>query len=319
MFYRPLPSCLFIVLALLLTAGIRPALAAPLMVVAGAGTTVADQDRPPAGRYDFGTRLLSDDTAIVHTFTLRNAGTAPVTLSRLEAACGCTTAVLSGTQTLPLTLGVGQTVSVEVNVSPSRLIPGPAEKIVRVYTTDDSMQEAAVLEIFGTVQTGSESPAPTNAVSEAAPAPSFTLTDTNGKAFTLSAERGHPVALFFFCGCPWCADVAQSWGEAQRRSLLPARAQTVIVFAGDKAAASAFALKNKLDLKQTRLLPDPDTKLTDGVYHVADCPRAFVVDPAGLVRYTNIHTDDRPRLAPAKTIVAHILKALGQTGQVSRR
>ncbi len=144
-------------------------------------------------------------------------------------------------------------------------------------------------------------------------APPFTRTDTTGKPFALAAARGRPLALFFFCGCPWCADVAQAWGRVQRGARLPNSARTVVVFAGDKAAASAFAAKNGLDLTQTLLLPDPDSKLTETVYHANSCPRTFVVNPQGIITYTNDHPDDLPRQAPAKTIVLHAFEALGQT------
>ena len=62
---------------------------------------------------------------------------------------------------------------------------------------------------------------------------------------------------------------------------------------------------------QTTLLPDPDSKLTEGVYKLNSCPRAFALDPAGLIRYTNDHADDQPRRAPAETIVGYMLKAFG--------
>ena len=316
---------LYALTLLCLCTALAPLAAAPLTPVAGGRVAAMPQAQPPTARYDFGTRAASDTGPISQTFALRNDGTAPVTVSRIEPSCGCTTAVLDGTQTLPLALKPGQSVSVLVSVSPGRLAPGPAHKTIWIYTADDDNRPAALLEIDGTIDSEAALSSPDAIVPGAARpsvlpkeghlAPPFSLTDTAGQTFTLTAARGHALALFFFCGCPWCADVAHLWGQAQHDKRLPADAQTVVVFAGSKAEASAFAAKNGLDLNKTRLLPDPDSKLTEGTYQANSCPRVFALDAKGIIRYTNDHPDDQPRIAPAKTIVAQALAALGQTAQ----
>jgi len=317
-----------LLLGLLLTTSARLALAAPagLAVVTGQGTVQTDAT---TARYDFGTRRMSDESPLEHTFTLRNSGTASVTVDRLQSSCGCTTAFLAGDQNLPLTVGPGGIIPVHVSVAPHRLAPGPMEKSVWVFTHGAS-DASVLLEITGVLQ---DDPDPgTPSVSRLAPAapavvpatpvgaaplaghpaPAFALTDAQGKPFSLAATRGHSTALFFLCGCPWCADVARAWGQAQRGGRLPASTRTLVVFAGAGAEAQAFAARNGLDLKQTTLLPDPDSKLTEGVYKMNSCPRAFTLDPAGLVRYTNDQADDQPRRAPAKTIVLRTSLALGR-------
>ncbi len=314
-----------LLLGLLLTTPARLVLAAPpaLTVVTGQGTVQADAT---TARYDFGTRRMSDESPLEHTFTLRNSGTAPVTVDRLQSSCGCTTAFLDGDQDLPLTVGPGGIIPVRVSVAPHRLAPGPMEKSVWVFTHGAS-DASVLLEITGTLQddpdtTVTPAPAATPPAPTAAPAaggapqaghvaPAFALADAQEKPFSLAATRGHATALFFFCGCPWCADVAVLWGKEQHKGA----ARTLIVFAGTGADAKAFAAHNGLDLKQTTLLPDPDSKLTEGVYKLNSCPRAFILDPAGLVRYTNDHADDQPRRAPAQTIALRASQALGQASQ----
>ena len=317
--FYPLPLG-SVMLGLLLAAPVRSALAAPpaLTIVTGRGTVQSDA---ATARYDFGTRRLSDESPLEHTFTLRNAGTTPVIVDRLQSSCGCTTAFLDGDKDLPLTVGPGGIIPVRVSIVPHRLAPGPMEKSVWVFTHGAS-EASVLLEITGTMQDDPDTdtapvPVPAAKPVEAPPvaapqagqsAPAFVLPDAQGKPFSLSATRGHAAVLFFFCGCPWCADVARAWGQAQHRGAV----RTVVVFAGTGAEAQAFAARSGLDTRQTTLLPDPDSKLTEGVYKLNSCPRVFALDPAGLIRYTNDHADDQPRKASAKTIMGYTLKALGQ-------
>jgi len=152
-------------------------------------------------------------------------------------------------------------------------------------------------------------------------APDFALTDSRGKLHHLSEFRSKPVALFFFCGCPWCQQCAQTWGQFQRGGALPlalpasltsaspSTPLTLIIFSGDKAAARTFETQAGLDPAQTLLLPDPDLRVT-AAYHADPCPRAFVLDAGGRVSYTNDHPDDTPRQASALAIASRTLDAL---------
>ncbi|BDI29140.1 hypothetical protein CCAX7_11910 [Capsulimonas corticalis] len=156
-------------------------------------------------------------------------------------------------------------------------------------------------------------PAAVTAAPKAAPA--FTLTDTSGKTRTLAEFQGRPVTLFFFCGCPWCHNAARLWSQFQRGGALPAGTPapaTLIVFTGDAGMAKQFAAETNLDLMQTTLLTDERMHVTTDLYHADPCPRAFVVDSAGLIRYTNNHKDDAPRDAAETVIVSRTLGALRQ-------
>lgn len=157
--------------------------------------------------------------------------------------------------------------------------------------------------------------------------PDFRLTGTDGQPHTLRQYRGRPVTLFFFCGCPWCHRCAALWGQFQRggalslptqdlsgrnsRSAAPTNAPpiTLIVFSGKGASASMFAAQAGLDLKQTVLLPNSDMLVTT-LYQVDPCPRAFVLDSQGQLRYTNDHKDDAPQVAPEIVIASRALGAL---------
>jgi hypothetical protein len=146
-------------------------------------------------------------------------------------------------------------------------------------------------------------------------APEFQLPDTEKKLRKLSEFRGRPVALFFFCGCSWCADVAREWAALQRGGALPAGRRggpvTVVVYAGlDAEAARNLAAAAGLDPARTVLLPDPDSHVSARRYQVDPCPRAFVVDAAGVLRYTNQGADEAPRVAPGLVIASRTRDAL---------
>ena len=155
----------------------------------------------------------------------------------------------------------------------------------------------------------------------------FTLKDVGGHQCSLSEYRGRPVVLFFFCGCSWCHRCAALWSQFQRSGVLapaatspspsqslstvPASAPplSLVVFSGDSASVREFAQQTGLDPKQTVLLPDPDMRVTT-LYQVDPCPRTFVVDPQGRLRYTNNHQDDAPQKASEIVIASRALDAL---------
>lgn len=143
------------------------------------------------------------------------------------------------------------------------------------------------------------------------PAPAFTLADVDGKPRRLAEFRGRPVALFFFCGCEWCGDVAKEWAALQRSGALPKPAATVVVYAEmDAPVAREVATIYGLDRSRTVLLPDPERTATVPLYQAEPCPRVFVLDGGGVLRYTNDHADDAPRKAPALAITSRTLQAL---------
>jgi peroxiredoxin len=154
-------------------------------------------------------------------------------------------------------------------------------------------------------------------------APLFRLQDPGGHRYALSDYRGRNVVVLFFCGCSWCADCAHAWAEMQRNGVLKPAATnakssrlaspvTLVVFAGGREETRAFAAQSRLDARQTLFLSDADQKVTLDAYKATVCPRAFVIDARGVVRYTNNHPEDAPRQAPAEAIVAQIITALRQ-------
>ena len=141
------------------------------------------------------------------------------------------------------------------------------------------------------------------------PLPAFALADLAGHRHRLAEFRGRSVALFFFCGCSPCHQCARLWAQVQLNGDL-SRADlrkgnhisTVIVFTGSAGAARSFATDTGLDLNQTLLLIDPADSLS-AKFHVQQCPRVFIVNPAGRLIYTNPDDDDpRPRLTPPAVV-----------------
>ncbi|MCW3098118.1 MAG: putative extracellular repeat, family [Chthonomonadaceae bacterium] len=158
-------------------------------------------------------------------------------------------------------------------------------------------------------------------------APAFTLKDVDGASHLLTEYRGRPIVIFFACGCQWCHAFGVEWAQMQRSGVLtdataptdpnaPADASkpplTLVVFMGDAAAARAYAVSTGLDLKQTVLLPDADYKVTRQ-YHALPCPRLYVLDGSGLLRYVNRHADDAPQKAAATVLVAKTIDGLRRT------
>jgi peroxiredoxin len=142
----------------------------------------------------------------------------------------------------------------------------------------------------------------------------FTLNDVQGRPQALADYRGRTCVLFFYCGCGWCHECARLWGQTQRSDALPPDSAgrppvTLVVYAGDAAATRAFAAAEGLSTEKNVLLPDPTLQVTRAWKSVV-CPRAFVMDPEGRIRYTNDHAADAPRRAPAAVIVNNVIGAL---------
>jgi hypothetical protein len=181
----------------------------------------------------------------------------------------------------------------------------------------------AALCLFLAVSNGAASD---NALPEDRTTPAFTRTDVDGTSHTLAEYRGRPVVICFACGCRWCHAFGTEWAQMQRGGVLTdAVGQTeaastltskspvtLVVFMGDAAAARTYAAAAGLDLKQTVLLPDADFKVTR-LYHAMPCPRLYVLDNNGLLRYVNNHADDAPQKAAAALLVAKTINGLRRT------
>src|SRR5689334_139764 len=83
--------------------------------------------------YDFG-RVYSG-TMVKHTFTLKNAGTAPLTISAVRTSCGCTAARPTKSQILP---GEESDIAVSFDTHTDH---GPATRTITVITNDPTHQQ----------------------------------------------------------------------------------------------------------------------------------------------------------------------------------
>src|SRR5262249_29377537 len=88
------------------------------------------------------------------------------------------------------------------------------------------------------------------------PAPQVKAVDQNGALHTLSAERGHPVLVYFYPkdGTPGCTTEACTFRDAWN-DFKKAGVQVFGVSAQDQASHAAFAKEEKLDFP---LLADPE-------------------------------------------------------------
>ena len=139
-------------------------------------------------------------------------------------------------------------------------------------------------------------------------APEFTLPNIDGKKQTLGDFRGKPVAAFFFCGCRLCHKCARAWNEIQRSGTV-AEPVSIVIFHGNEEETRLFAEETQLDPKRTVLLADLDEKVTES-YQADPCPRVFVLDRDGVVRYTNDEQGADSYKIPAPLIVARTVDAL---------
>jgi peroxiredoxin len=160
-------------------------------------------------------------------------------------------------------------------------------------------------------------------------APAFALADVQGKTHALADYHSQSIALYVFCGCEPCHQCALAWGEIQRSGALakttlvksqtskPQNAAngwgqvplTLVLFHGDTEKTRTFAEETQLDLKHTVLLPDADEKVSQS-YQALLCPRVFVIDAQGILRYTNIEKGADSYQIPAPLIVARAVDAL---------
>lgn len=166
------------------------------------------------------------------------------------------------------------------------------------------------------------------ALPENTTAPTFALKDVDGVRHALSEYRNRPVVVLFACGCKWCHEFGLEWAQMQRTGVLadavtptdpaapplaPEKAPlTLVVYMGDAAQARTYAQSAGLDLKQTVLLPDTNLKITQQ-YHAMPCPRLYVLDGSGLMRYVNRHADDMPQKATATVLVSKTIDGLRRT------
>jgi peroxiredoxin len=131
------------------------------------------------------------------------------------------------------------------------------------------------------------------------PAPDFALTTPKGQTVQLGFLRQRPVLLCFFCNCGLCHAFAT---EIARAKDLTAKLETIVV-ASDAAVAEddTFRRETGLDALYCHDAP-PITALR---YNSTECPRCWLIDTKGVIRYVNPE-----RLMPTRDFVAGLRAAL---------
>ena len=119
-----------------------------------------------------------------------------------------------------------------------------------------------------------------------APAPQFTLTTLDGKAFSLAeAARSHKavVVMFIATKCPY----SNAYNE-RMRDLAAAYEKQGVLLAGINSNKTEPAEEVTAHAKKHGLvfpiMKDPDNKVAD-LYDARHTPEIFVVDPEGKLRY----------------------------------
>jgi peroxiredoxin len=142
-------------------------------------------------------------------------------------------------------------------------------------------------------------------------APDFSLQSSGFGQVQLKELRGRPVILAFFCRCGRCHAVAK---QMARTPQLAKRAQIYAIF-GDTALlqpGEENAFRESTGFRAPFLV-DPENDV-EFLYDSTECPRLWVIDESGIVRYTNPTAG-----TPPNRIVADAMSALAGPGRRSAR
>jgi peroxiredoxin len=136
-------------------------------------------------------------------------------------------------------------------------------------------------------------------------APNFRLASTGNDMVQLSLLRGQPVILTFFCRCGLCHAVAKEMART------PELAHTrIYAIFGDYSIGQP---QDEKEFRESTGFQSPfliDLASEVGLqYDSTHCPRVWVVDRNGIVRYVNAS-----QTAPPEQIVAGAVKALAAAG-----
>jgi peroxiredoxin len=129
-------------------------------------------------------------------------------------------------------------------------------------------------------------------------APDFTLSGQKGNMVRLSFLRKRPVLLCFFCRCPLCRTMATK--IAQTKAL--ADGTQVVVVASDAAVTDSDEFRQETGLQATYLSDSPP--VVGLRYRSEACPRCWLIDAAGVIRYSHANN-----LVAADTVIAGLLAA----------
>lgn len=149
-------------------------------------------------------------------------------------------------------------------------------------------------------------------------APDFTLTDQNGKPYTLSAQRGHPVALFFgYAHCPdVCPTTLSALAVAKRKLGAAGKTFDVVLVTVDPKRDSPAVLARYVRLfdpaftgvtgTETQLDPvyaayhirhEIDASKASSNYTVAHSSVVQFIAPSGRLRGTGNYSDTPDEMA----------------------
>jgi hypothetical protein len=146
------------------------------------------------------------------------------------------------------------------------------------------------------------------------PAPRLELRDTNDTPLDWKPLASRRTAVFFFCGCQACHDVAREWTRRQQEGHKTVSAieplPAVVVFAGNADELRQFQAQTGLRGDSLRFAPDPDMKAAQR-YDAVPCPRAFVWDNAGILRWISPQNQgETPALKPHIMVQSVLTAAL---------
>jgi cytochrome c biogenesis protein CcmG, thiol:disulfide interchange protein DsbE len=118
-------------------------------------------------------------------------------------------------------------------------------------------------------------------------APELTLPDWHGREVSLSDHRGHVVVLDFWATwCVPCIPMLPALDDLARRHAAAGVRVLAIDIDQSRAKAEAF-LREHLPSPALTLLSDPDGAVL-ARYGTSGMPAAFVIDAAGIVRFTDV-------------------------------
>lgn len=129
-------------------------------------------------------------------------------------------------------------------------------------------------------------------------APDFVASDYEGKEWQLKRLRGRRVLLTFFCGCEPCRKLARELAPLASRWR---GVQILVVSYLDLTAVPAFQRDTNLSAP---FLMDPFGDV-GARYDSLTCPRCWVIDERGRIRYSNQAT-----ISDIGEVVRHIERYL---------
>jgi peroxiredoxin len=112
------------------------------------------------------------------------------------------------------------------------------------------------------------------------PAPDFTVTDTSGKSFKLSALRGTPVVLNFWA--TWCSPCRAELPELQAGSERLAGQVAIVGLNQGETPEQVEAFAEQMGL--TFQVPLDETMDVSRTYGVRSLPTTFFIDRSGVIR-----------------------------------